>query len=314
VILKAQRTFNQTVGALFWFVMLVGCASPPEPAVLPEANIQINTKIPVTITATDIHPTSTNTVLPTFTKTHSPTESPTESPTSTSTETPTFTPEPALLTLQQETVCMTGASFGHSVNHYVSTGSEYPILGQLIDRSWWLVGINDGEDCWVYGEYSLVRGTIDDLPIMTPPPIPSKTPTPQPATPGIYYILISTDIGGPFGCGDSLIQYYPGVWVKGSKGDDIKGALNALFSNHNQYTNGLYNPIYQSELKAKSVDVTENDVFVYLAGKLVRPKDSCESRRMHDQIWYTVRQFSSTRAIIYLHNALLGDLLVVSKK
>ena len=57
-----------------------------------------------------------------------------------------------------------------------------------------------------------------------------------------------------------------------------------------------------------------NDFVVKLAGTLVRPKDSCESQRMHDQIWYTVSQFSPTRAVIYLNNALLGDLLVVTNK
>jgi hypothetical protein len=94
--------------------------------------------------------------------------------------------------------------------------------------------------------------------------------------------------------------------------DDIKGALNALFANHQEYTNGLFNPIYQSSLKAKSVE-KNGEVRVYLAGQLVRPKDKCESQRMHDQVWYTVSQFSHSRAIIYLNNALLGDLLVVAK-
>lgn len=94
---------------------------------------------------------------------------------------------------------------------------------------------------------------------------------------------------------------------------DVTAALNALFSNHNQYVNGLYNPMYKSQLKAKGVEVVGNNVKVYLAGNLVRPKDACESKRMHDQVWYTVAQFSQSRAVIYLGNALLGDLLVVAK-
>ena len=149
--------------------------------------------------------------------------------------------------------------------------------------------------------------------LITPPPLPTLTPTAQPSTAGIYYILISENTGGPFGCGDSLIRYYPGVWVNGDMDTDITAALNALFSNHNQYVNGLYNPMYKSQLKAKGAEVVGDNVKVYLAGNLVRPKDACESKRMHDQVWYTVAQFSPSRAVIYLGNALLGDLLVVAK-
>ena len=96
--------------------------------------------------------------------------------------------------------------------------------------------------------------------------------------------------------------------------DEILAALNALFSNHNQYVDGLYNPIYESRLKAKGVEVVGGDVVVRLGGSFVRPKDKCESQRMHDQIWYTISQFSATRAVVYLNNALLGDLLVLTNK
>jgi hypothetical protein len=262
-----------------------------------------------TSTATPIPPTFTE--MPEPTNSLTPTETETLVPTSTATD--TYTQEPARLTLNTDTVCMKGASFGHNVHHYVSVGTDYSILGQLLDLSWWLVGTDDADSCWIYGEYASVTGDVQSLPMMTPPPLPSETPTVTPETPGIYYILIAKDTGGPFGCGDSLIRYYPGVWIKGDTGEDIKGALNALFANHQEYTNGLYNPIYQSSLKAKSVDNTGGEVKVYLAGQLVRPKDKCESQRMHDQVWYTVSQFSHSRAIIYLRNALLGDLFVVAK-
>jgi hypothetical protein len=196
----------------------------------------------------------------------------------------------------------------------MNSGSSYPVLGQLQDRSWWLVGVEDDQTCWIYDQFAQVNGLLESLPVMTSQPLPTPTSTPPPATGGVYYILISEDTGGPFGCGDSLIKYYPGVWVKGDMEDDILAALNALFANHNQYVGGLYNPIYQSSLKAKSVEWVGNDLVVQLNGTFVRPKDKCESQRMHDQVWYTVSQFSSVRAVIYVNNALLGDLLVIAKK
>lgn len=295
------------LGILTLIVLVTGCASPTGLVEASETPEPTQTKLPPTSTATEIPPTLTNTPRPTLTS------SPTELPTSTSTETPTSTPEPAVLAFEVDAVCMMGASYGHIVDHYVSPGTEYPLLGQLQDHSWWLVEAPDGPACWVDEAVASVRGDIETLPVVTPPPFPSITPTATPVTPGIYYILLMEDTGAPFGCGDSLIKYYPGVWVKGDMEDDIKGALNALFANHNQYVNGLFNPMYKSDLKAKDVEMVENDVVVQLAGTLVRPKTACESQQMHDQVWYTVSQFSPTRAVIYLNRALLGDLLVVAK-
>lgn len=310
------------IGVLLIF--LTGCIGNTKSGLVVVTQVKSPTSSLPTLTHTDYPPTSTDTPIPTDTPviTETPVTPPTrtpsptspKTPTDTPTETLTHTPEPATLIINQDTVCMTGASFGHSILFYISAGSEYRILGKLQDQSWWLVNGEDQESCWLFGSYASVRGALDDLPVITPPPLPSLTPTPPPTTAGIYYILISENTGGPFGCGDNLIRFYPGVWVKGDMEDDIVGALNALFSNHNKYTNGLYNPIYQSQLKAKSVEVRGNDVVVQLGGTFVRPKDSCESQRMHDQIWYTVSQFSSTRAVIYLNNALLGDLMVVSGK
>ena len=307
--MKKQGSLYRIMRFLFPVVLMASCTSSSEPGIPMEVPTETQTESLPTPTYTDIPPTSTDTPEPTFTSTSTATET----PMSTSTITPSFTPEPAILTLTKDSVCMTGASWNHSVHHYVNSGSEYSILGQLINRSWWLVGAQDEQSCWVFGEYASVSGNIQAVPVMTPPPLPSETPTVTPETPGIYYILIAKDTGGPFGCGDSLIRYYPGVWVKGGMEDDIKGALNALFANHNEYTNGLYNPIYQSEMKAKSVDEIGNDVVVRLAGKFVRPKDTCESKRMHDQVWYTVSQFSPVRAVIYMNNALLGDLMELAK-
>jgi hypothetical protein len=313
---RYQGCIGRIVGVIFFIVITVGC-SPSQKLTIERVPLKTRTQSPPTSTVTEISSTQAHTQVhtkgPTITPTSKVTETTIPTITTTPTSTPTSTIEPAVLSLNQDTVCLDGASFDHNVDEYVLSESEYPIYGQLSDQSWWLVGVDEEQSCWIYGEYSTVRGEIVTLPIITPPSLPTLTPTELPSTAGIYYILISMGTGG-YGCGDSLIYWYPGVWVKGDMEADITAALNALFSNHNQYTNGLYNPMYQSQLKAKSVEVVGNEVVVKLAGTLVRPKDSCESQRMHDQIWYTVSQFSPTRAVIYLNNALLGDLLVVSKK
>jgi hypothetical protein len=290
-------------------ILVVGCAPGTSPVEPTDTATQVVEVVPATATATPIPPSSTPTPEPSETPT--PTSSATATQTSTYTYTPT--PEPAILTFNQDAVCMAGASYGHQVDHYVLGETSYPLLGGLEDQSWWLVETEDGGTCWADGKVVSVQGDFERLPVVTSPPIPSLTPTVTPQTPGIYYILVAKDTGGPIGCGDSLVKYYPGVWIKGDLEDDILGALNALFSNHNEYVNGFYNPMYRSDLRAKSVEVVGGEVIVQLGGTLVRPKDTCESQRMRAQVWYTVSQFSPTRAIIYLNKALLGDLLVVAK-
>jgi hypothetical protein len=311
--LKYYHLVKRVAILLILVLVLAGCSVPQTSNQITIVPLVTKTRSLPTSTAAELPPTRT--FEPTATIEVTVTLTPNATPTLTVTpeNTPTYSPEPAVALLNQDTVCLSGASFNHSVQMYILSGSEFPVLGQISDQSWWLVSAEDSESCWIYGAYASVRGVIDDLPVMTPPPIPSPTATDTPSTRGVYYILISENTGGPFGCGDGLIHWYPGVWAKGDMETDIKAALNALFANHSKYTNGLYNPIYQSQLKAKGVEVVGNDVVVRLAGTLVRPKDACESQRMHDQIWYTVSQFSPSRAVIYLNNALLGDLLVVSK-
>ena len=294
-------------------VLLAGCTSS-SPDFSPTVTLTVASEDNhITATLTEIPPSSTSTRTLTATQTPTKTEIPTRTPTVTPSRTISPTPHPLTLEFIQDSVCMTGASYSHNVDHYVEEGVIYPLIGQIMDRSWWLVEAGGEESCWVSSDVALVKGDIDTLPVMTPPPIPSLTPSNTPEVRGIYYMLIAENTGGPFGCGDDLIKYFPGVWVKGGTEQDILGALNALFSNHNKYVNGLYNPMYQSDLKAKSVEVVGNDVLIQLGGTLVRPEDACESKRMHDQVWYTARQFTSVRPIIYLNKALLGDLLVVSK-
>jgi hypothetical protein len=323
--MKKFSTKIKNVCIFLFLGMIVGCSTfssvkvmpviplPTQPDSLP-TNTRTSTPAFTSTLISEV--TATTTVVPTRTAGATATEILTETATQTaiSTATATFTPETPELTLLQDCGCLKGAGFGYSISHYVSSGSIYPLLGQLQDRSWWLVGVEEDQTCWIYNQFAQVNGMVDTLPVMTPSPLPSQTSTPPPASSGVYYILLSLDTGGPSGCGDTLIKYYPGVWVKGDMEDDILAALNALFANHNQYVGGLYNPVYQSSLKAKSVEQVGSDIVVQLNGTLVRPKDSCESKRMHDQVWYTVSQFSPVRAVIYLNKALLGDLLEVSKK
>ena len=189
--------------------------------------------------------------------------------------------------------------------------------------NWFYIQLDDEKECWVADTVVSLAEDIASLPRITPPP----TPTPDVVVGGsaggssgnIYYFVTATDTGGPFGCetGDSLLYIETSIARTGQLEVDVTNALNALFSNHNQYYNGLYNPMYASSLRVTDVDFIPGDIEaqIWLAGDFVRPKDKCDSKRMRDQVWETVEiQFPEiSHAVIRVHNALLGDLLVVNK-
>jgi hypothetical protein len=126
--------------------------------------------------------------------------------------------------------------------------------------------------------------------------------------------LVLLDTGGPIGCGDSLIAVSTGQVSTGNVKEDIKVALNSLFSTGVKYVGELYNPLYQSKLRVLSVEFKgpkKDEVIIHMTGQFVKPKDSCDKSRYRWQVWQTVRQFAGIRqANIWLDNGLLlGDLL-----
>ena len=306
--IKLYRLF----GLLILLAFMSGCIPQSTATLAPVTETATAMQIVPTYTNTPSPPTSTATLQPSATST--PTPPPTKSPTST--PSPTATKEPAALTTDQNSICRSGPGTVYDVVTYLVEGTQADVEGRIEDDSWWLIQVPEVEAaCWVSAVLVSVQGDIERLPVLTPPPLPTLSPTPTLTSAGVYYILIAENTGGPFGCGDDLIRIYPGIRSPGGFEDDIKTALNALFSNHSEYYNGLYNPLYQSDLRAKGAELdASNTPIIQLGGNLVKPKDECESKRMHAQVWYTVAQYSPNRAKIFLNNSLLGDLLVVSKK
>jgi len=127
-----------------------------------------------------------------------------------------------------------------------------------------------------------------------------------------YFVLLDT--GGPIGCGDSLIASSTGQISTGNVKEDIKIALNSLFSTGVKNVGELYNPLYQSKLRVTGVEFKgsgKDEVIIHLTGQFVKPKDPCDKSRYRWQVWETVRQFPGIRRVnIRLDNGLLlGDLL-----
>jgi hypothetical protein len=161
--------------------------------------------------------------------------------------------------------------------------------------------------------------TPTHTPTWTPSITPTETPTPTATAWGyipdnaiiIYLTLIGS--GGPVACGDSLVAIMIGVNKSGNLEQDIKVAVDTLFS-IGQSAYGLYNATYPSSMRAGEIRVNQGEATVQLHGSYVKPKDRCDAMRYRDQLWNTIKQFDKVdRAIPRVGGAVLGDLLAAIK-
>jgi hypothetical protein len=164
--------------------------------------------------------------------------------------------------------------------------------------------------------------TVTRTPTLTPTPVPTLTPTPTPTetvqlkvgSNVILKYLVHKGTGGTIGCGDSLIPVSAGQIRTGNVTEDVKLALNSLFSTGTEYVGDLYNPLYQSKLRVAEANLKKStkNMTVHLTGSFTKPKDDCDKLLYRAQVWDTVRQFPEVKhATIWLNKYLLGDLLVV---
>ncbi|MGW8142811.1 MAG: hypothetical protein ACWGN2_00360 [Anaerolineales bacterium] len=165
--------------------------------------------------------------------------------------------------------------------------------------------------------------TVTQTPTSTPTPTvePTATPTatnttvPQSGIPSnvIVKYLVIEGTGDSSGCG-SLVPVSAGIVRTGDVNEDVKLAINSLFSTGSKYAGNLYNPLYQSKLRVNDVSFKKNsgNVTIRLTGSFTKPKEDCDKLLYRAQVWDTARQFPEVKlATIWLNKYLLGDLLVV---
>jgi hypothetical protein len=222
---------------------------------------------------------------------------------------------PPSLVVAQIVPCLNGPGDIYGVRAYLAAGATPPLDGSTAERDWFFVQAPDIQaDCWVSVNFVTLQGEVNLIPGLTPPPPPPPPPTETPDLNGLKYFLIAPGAGGPFGCGDGLVYFYPGINNKGSVEENIKAALNALFKLQTKNLGEYYNALYNARAKVKGVefDPATGHARVNMSGTIPKPKDVCESKRIHAQIWETIRQFSSVKSIeIWIGNVLLGDWLAV---
>jgi len=133
-----------------------------------------------------------------------------------------------------------------------------------------------------------------------------------PATLMVKMVLIAVDdqgkSGDPVGCGDSAvaaqveIPYTQGV---------LKAAIQRLLALKDQFygESGLYNALYQSDLRLDSVTIKDSAATVNLSGSL-KLGGECDNPRVEAQLTKTALQFSTvSRVSIFINGKPLKDAL-----
>jgi LysM repeat protein len=132
--------------------------------------------------------------------------------------------------------------------------------------------------------------------------IPGAGGNPPPPPPGttrvnIYMIGIGS---GSVGCGDEVVAVRRDVPRTNAP---LTAALNLLLSQKSQYygESGLYNALYQSDLRIGSITRSGSAWTINLTGTL-RLGGVCDSPRVKAQLEQTARQFSTVGSVRYFIN------------
>ncbi len=154
------------IAFLLLSLLVLACNLPRPPSTVPAANVSRPAPSPQLPTITREPPTATSALA----------SSPSAAP-------PTFTPAratPSLL-LADATRCRQGPGTAFPILTVLPSGAQLPLLGQWEAENYWLVRLDDHTICWVWGGAATPQGSLELLPSVTPPPIPTAIP-PQAVT------------------------------------------------------------------------------------------------------------------------------------
>jgi hypothetical protein len=153
--------------------------------------------------------------------------------------------------------------------------------------------------------------TLSPLPpTLSPTPVAVIESTPPPLKVDIYLIAIDDQgkSGDPVGCGDSAVPVK--VEILQTKAV-LKASLDKLLGLKDQYygQSGLYNALYQSDLKVEKLSLDGDAATVYLTGTL-QLGGECDNPRVQAQLEQTVRQFPNITSVeIFINHKPLKDVL-----
>lgn len=132
--------------------------TPPSTVTPPGHELTI-TVLVQTITAQASTPTST------------PFTSMTDTPSSTPTVTETPTPTAPQVGVSSETNCRTGPTRHYKLIWEAEVGRTFEVVGRYSPSDYWIIRLDDGRECWLWGQYATVEGDISSLTEYIPPAV-----------------------------------------------------------------------------------------------------------------------------------------------
>jgi hypothetical protein len=147
-----------------------------------------------------------------------------------------------------------------------------------------------------------------------PSPVPASPvpPTDTPPTMTVQVFLIALEDNGrsgkPVGCGDSAV---PVQVTTAHTQAVLKAALEALLSVKEPYygQSGLYNALYQSDLRLDSATIKDGLATIHLSGRLLLG-GVCDNPRVEAQITETALQFSTVGEVaVFVNDVPLEEVL-----
>jgi hypothetical protein len=152
-------------------------------------------------------------------------------------------------------------------------------------------------------------------PVVLTPATSIQVPQPSPtlaATSTIKVFLIALEdkgvSGKAIGCGDSLV---PVTMEIPATSGVLRAALEKLLSLHSRDfgESGLYNALYQSDLKLDDVSISEGEAVIHLSGKL-QSGGVCDDPRIIAQLTEIALQFNTVKHVsVFVNDQPLTRLL-----
>lgn len=160
-----------------------------------------------------------------------------------------------------------------------------------------------------------ITATATPLPITLTSPPPTTTPALPETTQGLQMVQIflialedNGQSGKKIGCDDSVIPIQ--VPIAPTRGV-LRAALVELLSLKEAYygQSGLYNVLYQSDLKLDSVSIEQGKAIIHLSGTLM-VAGVCDNPRVEAQLEETALQFSTvSKVTIFINGKPLEEVL-----
>lgn len=98
--------------------------------------------------------------------------------------TPTLSSERVMIRATRNTNCRTGPGKEFDLVYILLAGAEAEVVARSSVPNYAIINVpeSSGRECWLWMRYTRLAGSIDALPVRTPPPTATTPPTKTPTT------------------------------------------------------------------------------------------------------------------------------------